>query len=367
MTIYCGNVSFSLMSEIDWDSIDPELLVSKPIEKIHMDSLAVMKIVNHSRDYFPLPAAGVLLGIDINGVLEITNSYCSIPEGDVDQDDDASPEDLEKTMLANLAELGFDAQKVGCYRSIHMGSYWNQDLIETQLACQKKYPQAVLILHEQAKVADSGLQLVALRLTAPFIAFFEARKFTMAAMSENYSDISAVFETVPIVVQKSQLLTAVCDKINSSSVNKLSPFLASPLVPQVLPTAAAYDSFNISADTFISKNLENLADAIEEHGQEQWRWRGWQRNLQNEQAKAQQYVTKLSAENKAAIEAGNRPLVQQGELNMVSTPALQKAIQNEPSRLESLLIVNQIETYCAQLCDMAGPAAYNAAISAIAK
>ncbi|KAJ2339985.1 hypothetical protein GGF43_006511, partial [Coemansia sp. RSA 2618] len=41
-----------------------------PLELVKVDPLAVLKIVKHSRESYPTPVNGQLLGLEINGVLE---------------------------------------------------------------------------------------------------------------------------------------------------------------------------------------------------------------------------------------------------------------------------------------------------------
>ena len=48
----------------------------EPIHAVHVDGLAVLKIVKHCQESLPNLVAGTLLGLDIEGgILEITHAF----------------------------------------------------------------------------------------------------------------------------------------------------------------------------------------------------------------------------------------------------------------------------------------------------
>jgi len=60
---------------VDLAGIDPDLLETLPIKKVQLDPLVVLKIIKHSKDYYPITATGQLLGVDVKGTCEVTNSF----------------------------------------------------------------------------------------------------------------------------------------------------------------------------------------------------------------------------------------------------------------------------------------------------
>jgi hypothetical protein len=84
-------------------------------------------------------------------------------------------------------------------------------------------------------------------------------------------------------------------------------------------------------------------------GQDLYRWTGWHRNLQREAQKAHQIIAKRRLENQKT------PTWSAEDLYLSSVPQYQKVLQNEPSRLDQLLMQKRLETYANQIGQFAGP------------
>eukprot|EP00842_Homolaphlyctis_polyrhiza_P006721 jgi/Hompol1/704/HPOL_000443-RA len=346
---------------VDWESEGlQDMLPSKRLTSVQVDALAVLKIVKHSREAGSSTATGQLLGIDVAGTLEVTNCFPFLARGA------SEAEDYQLNMLLCLRALNYDAHTVGWYQSTHMGSFWNQTLIDTQYNYQKAFANAVVLIYDPARSANgNALCLRALRLTDTFLSIYESGSFSIESITKHKLSPSAIFESIPISVQNAHLLSAAVVDMNAKAVQPLtsqsllafpSSFFSSRLpkngAAALLPNL---DNLELSSETYLEKHLEYLAETIEEHGQEQWRWHGWQRSFQKEQQKAQQQVALMTAENAAALAAGAPPVHTEEDLKAVP-PSLTKVINNEPSRLETFIIANQIDTYCQQINQFAGPA-----------
>jgi translation initiation factor 3 subunit H len=359
---------------VNLEGIDPALLVSKPLTEVQLDALVVMKILKHCRDNHPVTAYGQLLGVDISGVLEVTNCF---PVTSKSQDDDdsnalrlsagASDEmdgaEYQLQMLRCLRKMNYDASSVGLYVSTHLGSFWNQTIIENQFSYQKLYAQSVLIVYDPTRTSQGNLSLRALRLSDTFMTLFKDKKFTMEALHEHKLTASGIFESLPIRIKNSHLLNALLHQweapvplsvpkpASSYSLNtdiSSSSSVLPPLTPNL-------DALDLGTDNYLERHLEYLGETVEEYGQEQWRWQGWNRSLQKEQQRAAQVAAKRRQENATRASSGLPPLYSDEEL-LAPPPSLARLLANEPSRLETLIITNQIDTYCKQINQFAGPA-----------
>ena len=59
-----------------WESEDGnQRNVPTRVREVQIDGLAVLKIVKHCDENLPTMVAGSLLGLDVNGVLEVTYAY----------------------------------------------------------------------------------------------------------------------------------------------------------------------------------------------------------------------------------------------------------------------------------------------------
>ncbi|KAL2917178.1 MutS protein msh4 [Polyrhizophydium stewartii] len=360
------------LPDVDWDGASEQaLLVSKKIEAVQLDALAVLKLVKHCRDNHPSTSTGQLLGVDVAGTLEITNCFPFVSGSTAtdeaaaaaEEGDDMDGADYQLHMLRCLRALNFDAQTVGWYQSTLMGSFWNQALIETQYNYQKAFANAVVVVYDLAKSTQGGLSLRALRLSDTFMSVFETSKFSMENILKHRLTPATMFESVPIKIHSSHLLSAALAEISAQTAYPASvpaalsfpPSLFPARVPvSAAPLAPNFDTLELSSESYLEKHLEYLTETIDEHGQEQWRIQGWQRSFQKEQQKAQQAVALMSAENAASIAAGTGPVHTEDELKAVP-PSLAKVIASEPSLLETLVITNQIDTYCKQINQFAGP------------
>lgn len=124
----------------------------------------VSKIVKHAREAQGSSAHGLLLGLDLDGTLEVSNSF-PMPHH-VNDDDDKSAKGIgefaacfrlyiqvksisaryQASMLRSLKEVQADDNVVGFYQAMSLGSFYNQSLIETQAIHQDKLRHGGIVL-----------------------------------------------------------------------------------------------------------------------------------------------------------------------------------------------------------------------------
>jgi translation initiation factor 3 subunit H len=112
-----------------------------------------MKIIKQCRDFFPAQTSGHLLGLDVNGVLQITNSY-PLPTS---QDDIPAGANLEmerrrhqNLWIKSLNEVNVDNNMVGWYQSAYLGSFMNTRVVDGLIATGQSpmlNDKAILIVH----------------------------------------------------------------------------------------------------------------------------------------------------------------------------------------------------------------------------
>lgn len=152
-----------------------------------------MKIVKHSSQRFPTTATGSLVGMDVNGTLEITNCF-PFPIVDLPQDSQydgqhfntaaAAPRAksnaaYQAEMIRNLREVNIDANNVGWYTSANMGNFCNSNFIENQYHYQKELNErTVALVHDVSRSSQGSLSLRAFRLSPQFMASYKENKFT---------------------------------------------------------------------------------------------------------------------------------------------------------------------------------------------
>lgn len=156
-----------------------------------------MKVAKHCSATFPTTATGSIVGMDENGVSNITNSFPfpTIDGATVDShshqnhQNDASalaaaaPRQksnvaYQTEMIRQLKEVNVDANNVGWYTSATMGNFINLSFIENQYHYQKENDHTVALVYDTSKSSQGHLTLRAFRLTTVFMNAYKEGKFT---------------------------------------------------------------------------------------------------------------------------------------------------------------------------------------------
>lgn len=295
------------LEKINLEGLDPDLLSVSKLQKVQVDALVILDIQEHLKVGSPASAAGQLLGLDIKDELQITNSFGFA-------EDSESAQEYQLSMLMAMKQLKYDANTVGWYTTTWLGSYWNSGLIETQFSYQSTFPQAVLLVYDPASspTSTSLVNVLALRLTDSFMSKFESCKFSMQKMQE--VSVYDVFESIPIYIKNAHLLGSDTPVIlSSTSYPPLERYTVS-------------NGNELEVEEYLLRHFEFIGDCLDEYGHEAWKWQSWLRAVGKEQSRSKKNVD----------------------------TTLNRTSASEPSRLESLLILNQLETYCRQLEALVG-------------
>ena len=337
---------------------DPEQLRFNPIREVQLQSSVLLKIMKHCRDH-TVKGNGQLLGLEVNGSLQISNCY---PVGtkfsEHDFIDEGDNTEYHLTMLRNLRKLNYEANSVGWYRSTFLGDHWDQSFIEEQFEYQKTLEHAIVLIYDPTQTYHGSVSLKAMRLTDQFMKLFTNKKFTMELLAQNELSAEDIFEYLPMKIRNSNLAHSLLyhlEELKSTGVNRIVEDVEFPafdfksnLPEEISVVSPSFEVLEQRSNYFLEKHFEYLGDTIDDWGQEQWRWHGWQRNLLKEQQRIAGVVFKRKQENEKRVAQGLEPTFSADELEMNSVH-LQRLLKNEPSRLESLVLHNHMTTYCEQV------------------
>jgi len=285
---------------------------------VTVEGLVIIKIIKHCRENRPQLVFGELLGLDFEDSLEVTNCFphlSKIEEEGEDQEK-ATNEAAEYAhkMMRCLQEVNVDHNAVGWYSSNYMGKFFNENTIETQFNYQKRLPSSVVLVYDPVKTSQGSLALKAYRLTDRFMDLYKTQQFSKESLSKSGISFDAIYNEVPIKIHNSLLVNAFLSELEQSGTNECD-----------------LERFDLQTNPYLEKTLECLIDTLDELNAEQAKFQFWQKSVQRQalqQTKWQQ----------------NR---KEGEDN---TP---KAIP-EPSRLDSLVYTNQVDSYCQQIKQFSG-------------
>ena len=114
-------------------------------------------------------------------------------------------------------------------------------------------------------------------------------------------------------------------------------------------TATDFSRLELHTNPFLEKQLQLLIECVDDLQQESNKLQQFDRNVQRQKSAQQQYHSKKKAEATQRMLRGEEPLPEED----LSNNSLFKPLV-QPSRLESLLIANQMQAYCKQVSQFTG-------------
>ncbi|KAF2145365.1 uncharacterized protein K452DRAFT_264328 [Aplosporella prunicola CBS 121167] len=340
-----------------------DVLKESPLRAVQVEALVLMKIIKHCSQTFPTTATGSLVGMDVNGVLEITNSFAfpnvDAPTTDSHSDNSANVAAAAPRARANvvyqnemikfLREVNVDAQNVGWYTSTSMGNFVNINTIENQFFYQKEMNErTVTLVHDVSRSSQGALSLRAFRLSPQFMVAYKEGKFTTESLQKSGLRYQDILVELPLTIHNSHLLTSLLHQLPSQPPKSelqfptnLAALNQDPLVTST-PLCPNFEALDLSIDPFLEKTCDLLLDSIEAHHTELNNYQYYQRSVGREQAKITAWQQKRKAENAARAAAKQTPLPEDEWQRLFKLP-------QEPSRLETLLNSRQVEQYSRQV------------------
>lgn len=312
-----------------------------PVTSVKLEGLAALKIIKHCQESLPAMVTGSLLGLMIeDGCLDITHAF-PFPEphddghGDVVKSgDDAPPaagedeaaaldgHEFQLEMMKMLREVNVDNNCVGWYQSMYLGTHSTSSLLENQLSYQTDLsPNAVVILYDPMQTARGSLVLRCYRLTDEAVEMKRGNK-------NNYIDPRNIFKEVPVTISNPGLVRALLKDMGDG--------FHGPYGREGTGADTSFDRLDLSTNPYLEKHLEFLS--------------GWVDDLAAEQYKFQHYTRSL----RQNVDGGGRNKGREAKEKVAVAIDEGWTRPEAPRRMESLLMSNQIRTYCDQVEKFAG-------------
>ncbi|KAI0330552.1 hypothetical protein GY45DRAFT_1323492 [Cubamyces sp. BRFM 1775] len=308
------------------------------ITSVQLDAMVVSKIIKHAKEAPGSSAHGLLLGLDLDGTLEVSNSF-PLPHHSNDEDDKSikSVARYQGAMLRSLKEVQADDSVIGFYQGMTLGSFFNQTLVDTQAIHQEKLRHGgIVIVHDISQTARGNASFRAFRLTRAFLDAYKKSNFSTTSLIDHRLTFSTILEEVPLKIRTNALVSSFLGTLSEATVPP-----AAATNPALATSSAAippsYSTLNLGlANT--SRNLELIVEALDNYKTEEGNLAYLQRQIAREKAKADAYVAKRKEENASRVAAGLAPLPEEDVSRLFKIPP-------EPSRLDSLLLLGRIDAY----------------------
>ncbi|EEB96555.1 hypothetical protein MPER_04295, partial [Moniliophthora perniciosa FA553] len=257
----------------------------------------VSKIMKHARDSPSTSAHGLLLGLDLDGTLEVSNSF-PLPHhmGDEDEKSSKSVARYQTSMLRSLKEVQSDDGVVGFYQASSLGAFFSQSLVDTQAIHQDKLRHGgVVVVHDVSQTAQGSASFRAFRLTSAFLDAYKKTNFR--GLTKNCGTDHGGLGQLP-----DRRYIYCCHRLLSQLTN------------------AGFEEGNVGYVT---------------------------RVIAREKAKAEAYIAKRKEENAERVSKGLVPLPEEDVNRMFKIPS-------EPSRLESMLLLGKLDALAKILRETSG-------------
>ncbi|KAJ2898094.1 hypothetical protein IWW38_001504 [Coemansia aciculifera] len=365
----------------------PVLDVEKTVAltKVRVDPLAVLKIVKHARESHPTSVNGQLLGLEINGVLEVTHAF-PVPT-QLGSEEDMTNYQIE--MIQCLREVNVDSSSVGWYQSTRLGDFMGQPLLDVQASYQASPNAAssVVLIHDTTKSEQGGnLSLRAFRLSAAYLDLVKKGEFGTKDLAARGLTFANILEELPVQVEGSSLAKALvaelqwpatgngaADQLLAQELQRPSSFNAKLRARRLADRSAVADDVADDdvagvpglgaegllpvrsvgflgrpvaalgleqADVSLARQLESMGELIDEHVHDANQWMYWKRGEAKVRNARAQFVERRKDQDE----------VPEKELDAMFRPL------PEPSRLDALLNTANLSLLTKAVTQSRGPA-----------
>ncbi|KAH9944072.1 uncharacterized protein BXZ73DRAFT_87037 [Epithele typhae] len=300
-----------------------------PVTSVQLDAMVVSKIVKHAREAPGSSAHGLVLGLDLDGTIEISNSF-ALPHYTNDEDDKSSKgvARYQASMLRSLKEVQADDSVIGFYQGMTLGSFFNQTLVDTQAIHQDKLRHGgVVIVHDISQTARGNAAFRAFRLTKAFLSAYKKSNFSSTSLIDHRLTFSKILEEIPLKIRSNALVSAFLGELGDEPGAGRSSAAIPP----------SYSRLDLGTAN-MPRNLELIVEALDHYKTEEGNLAYLQRQIAREKSKADAYVAKRKEENASRVAAGLAPLPEEDVSRLFKIPP-------EPSRLESLMLLGRIDAY----------------------
>eukprot|EP01038_Epipyxis_sp_PR26KG_P007890 gene7890-10706_t len=300
-----------------------------PIREVVIDGLAAMKIVKHCNENLPSMCAGSLLGVEVNGVLEITYTFSfpvpkseSDPSGDADELDGS---EYQMEMMKMLRDVNIDNNCVGWYQSMYLGTICTNDAVGYQYTYQTSEDlseNCIVLMYDPILSRKGNLVLKAYRLSDRFVQLKRERV-------NQFINPSEILEELPLKIRSVGLSSVFVRCLQDTHKSQFD---------------CDFDSLSlVNGESNLEKHLELLGSWLDDLVQEQQKFQQYSKSIAKPRQEHIRWLMKRIQENMEARENGEDELSTRLEVSGL------KPLMDAPPRTEPLLILSQLEKYCNQV------------------
>ena len=310
--------------------MEGDLLPQVPVREVHVDGIAALKIMKHCNENLPTMVAGSLLGIDMDGILEVTYCYpFPAPRVQSEEDNDVMEEvdstEYQIEMMKMLRDVNMDNNCVGWYQSTFMGTIHTNDVVGYQYTYQSSEDlsdNSVLIVYDPVRTKKGCLSMKAFRLSEEFM---QLRRDKV----NSFIKPGAILEEIPLRIKNSGLVSGYLRCLQHSHRADLD---------------CDFEPLSMTAgDTYLERHMELMSSWVDDLVQEQQKLQQYTKILAKPRMEHIRWLSKRLQENDYRRESGEELL----PVSLESSGL--RPLPDAPPRTEPLLMIGQLDRYCAQV------------------
>lgn len=294
---------------------------SSNIAGVQIDGQVILKMISHARQNYPSEITGVLLGLELENRLEVTNCFPHL------SDNEDANDEHQTQMQHALRKVNADDNTVGWYVSSPLNRFWSQEMIGAHYSYQSVIASSVCLMVEPYRTGSNHLKVRAYRLTEAFMKVYASQDFTHASFSQHGAFAEDILEEVPIQVHNSHLAHAFLYELRESKL-----------------MSTENDRLHINVNEYIEKTLGSLNKCVDEYASEQSTLLYHERALARQKTQQQQWIQKRAADNEIRSKQGLPPLPDDR-----SKQACFKHLAKQPLKLDSYLLCNRMNLHAQEV------------------
>lgn len=162
-----------------------------------------------------------------------------------------------------------------------------------------------------------------------------------SSLVEHGLTFSSIVEEIPLRIRTNPLTSAFLNTLTTPT--PVSPSSSSSLPAPNAPLNPSFDLLSLSSAS-ITQNLTRVVESLDDYKTEEGNLAFLQRQIAREKAKVESYLQKRRDENDIRKNQGLAPLPEEDVSRLFKIPP-------EPPRLESMLLLGQVDAYSKSLAD----------------
>lgn len=303
---------------------------SNRVKEVVIDGTAVLKIVKHCNDNVPTMATGTLLGLDVGGVLEVTYIFpLKEIEGNADESGDISQANFQKM----LEMVGVDNYQVGWYTSMYFGTAFTLDVVDHQQLFQSHEDttdNCVVIIFDPIQSTRGNLVLRAFRLSDQFVEMRRSKRNEFIKPAE-------IFVELPVRIRNSGHVSAFLRCLEDSHSAELD---------------CDFEPLSLTGtDSYTERSVGLLSDTVGEFVQAQQNFQVFSKLSSKSRLEHVKWINQRAQANVERRLDGDKELPLSYEDAYALPNPQVKAYPEAPPRVDSLLLLRQLDAFCEQIDD----------------